>query len=895
MRKVMLLVILIAMGWLATASTPDGMADFYVATDGNDSWSGTLPAPNSSHTDGPFASLARAQIAVEGLVGTKPVTVMVRAGTYYLPLSPTNPGTLLLGSKDSGTSTLGVTWENYPGETPIVSGGIPVSGNPGLGLTWTNVSGNLWQVQLPTGIQPFEYLFYNGQRRLRARLEESVGIGYYMSGGSCISTQTNQPVDISFCNLGTFLKVAGTVPQNRSTCTVQHSSSDGKGHTKCLDRFIYKDSGPDPIANWTNLNGIYTGNTAAPCQPDSSNPYPVGDVELTLFDSWTVDVMRIQCIDTKGKVIYFTPNATKGGKPLVYNFFGPTVGHRYVIKNAKEAFQAAAAAGQTGLWFLDRSTTQWTLNYLANPGENPNQDTVVIPQLGGVIPGAPAKDYIGGSLLSAPNTNGLGILSYVTFSGITFAVDNFIPSSGGFNNDIDAELTVPQAIDCESCQNVTFDNVTVRHTSASGILIASSSGASGPAASGDVIQNSTFYDMGDSGIRIGHTPGGSDQAQSVVNNIVVQNNLIQGYSRVFPDGEGIAQGNGHDIQYLHNDIADGYHAGISVCLLGCGPVKVNGNNIVSQYNHIRNVMQGITNDGGALYYDVGSKVGSGTGNVISHNLVHDVTDASIIDTVLYAKGYGGEGIYLDHGSAGVQVKYNVVYQVSASTIYMYEGPTVSLAPKPDMFLSNILAYGRFAMFEQFRPWPQGCASGHLGAQVKISSNIFYFDRSDLSNPTFYVVQGCADSCGLAYNHFQNFQNNAYWRTDGGFSSDINAFHILKDPPPPSKAGICENQPATWDSLAFDTQSNGVQGWQNGMPLVNGKPLPMNEDPGGTVTFNPNFGNTGNPSDYLLSSPPPISGFDYTQTNDTINHAGRTSGANPGKVPPTFPTYAYTDF
>ena len=28
-------------------------ADFYVATDGNDAWSGTLPEPNVERTDGP--------------------------------------------------------------------------------------------------------------------------------------------------------------------------------------------------------------------------------------------------------------------------------------------------------------------------------------------------------------------------------------------------------------------------------------------------------------------------------------------------------------------------------------------------------------------------------------------------------------------------------------------------------------------------------------------------------------------------------------------------------------------------------------------------------------------------------------------------------------------------
>jgi hypothetical protein len=77
-------------------------------------------------------------------------------------------------------------------------------------------------------------------------------------------------------------------------------------------------------------------------------------------------------------VIYLSA-ATKGNAG-VYNMFGPVTGHRYVVENARDAFDAARAAGQTGLWFLDRSASPWTLNYLASTSENPNADTVVIAQ-----------------------------------------------------------------------------------------------------------------------------------------------------------------------------------------------------------------------------------------------------------------------------------------------------------------------------------------------------------------------------------------------------------------------------------------------------------------------------------------------------------------------------------
>jgi hypothetical protein len=841
-------------------------ASFYVATNGNDSWSGTLSAPNPQHTDGPFVSLARAQIAVEALLKshrTSPIVVMVRQGTYYLPLSPTNPGTLVLGTSDSGTAAVRVTWENYPNEVPVVSGGVPVSG-------WTRVWGPLWQVQLPANAQPFEYLFYNGERRLRSRLQSpAAGVGYYMSGGFCISSQSQQIVSTSLCNLGTFVRVAAEIPPAGENANCP-SVSDG-AQSKCLDRFQYNPS--DPIAKWINLNPP-SGN---PCKALPSGHYPAGDVGLTLFDAWTVDVMRVSCVDTTKHIIYLT-GATRGISSS-YAFFGPTAGHRYVIENTRDAFNAAQAAGQTGSWFLDRSTTPWTLNYLANNLENPNTDTVVIPQLGGAIPGGPATDYVGASLLMANS------LQNVTFSGLTFEVDNFIPAFTGFNNDTNEELTVPQAIDCESCQNVIFDGVTVRHTSGSGLLLAGTGRHSGAPAASDTIRNSAFYDLGSSGIRIGRTPSGEDRYAYVPQFLTLQNNLIQGYSRVFAGGEGVAMGNGHDVTIEHNDISDGYHSGVSICTLGCYSYQwsANGVNIITQYNHIWNVMEGITSDGGALYYNVGSANGSGTGDQILNNLVHDVTDSGIIDAKVSGSGYGGHGIYLDIQSAGMEVANNVVYHASAAGLNLAQGPAVGQSP--NTFNNNIVAYAIRAMFQEPSSWPQNCTNT---LRANITHNLFYFDLDKTTG--FYPVAGCTDSCGMPYNQYQNFQGNLYWRTDGNFANDPNAFHILNTPPPPNQASQCAaiQDPTLFTPLTFSQ-------WQTGSPLVNGNPLSMQEDLSGTASVNPGFGNTGQPADFLLSSSP-ISGFDYTLTDNTINNAGRNNPLiTAPTVPETFPTYYYSNY
>ena len=103
--------------------------------------------------------------------------------------------------------------------------------------------------------------------------------------------------------------------------------------------------------------------------------------------------------------------------------------------------------------------------------------------------------------------------------------------------------------------------------------------------------------------------------------------------------------------------------------------QANAFNIVSQFNHIWNTMQGITSDGGALYYGVGGADGTGLGNKMLNNLVHDTTDSSIIDgNMIYpAYGYGGHGLYVDNQSGGVDVENNVVYRVSKSTLWQTNG------------------------------------------------------------------------------------------------------------------------------------------------------------------------------------------------------------------------------
>jgi hypothetical protein len=87
-------------------------ASFFVATNGNDNWSGKLGESNAAKSDGPFATLERARNAVRELKGTttnQRITVIVRGGKYYLAR------TFKLGAEDSGWPGFPIRYQAYEG------------------------------------------------------------------------------------------------------------------------------------------------------------------------------------------------------------------------------------------------------------------------------------------------------------------------------------------------------------------------------------------------------------------------------------------------------------------------------------------------------------------------------------------------------------------------------------------------------------------------------------------------------------------------------------------------------------------------------------------------------------------------------------------------------------
>jgi len=162
---------LAAVGLTATA------ADIFVAPSGNDQWTGQLAAPNEQGTDGPVATLPRAQQLVRALKAaqpdrSQPIVVAIRGGLYCLaaPLS--------FDAADSGTEQAPVIYQAYGEERPVISGGVPIT-------QWQVDDQGRWHADLPdvkAGTWNFAQLFVNDQRRFRPRLPAE---GYYKIARQC--------------------------------------------------------------------------------------------------------------------------------------------------------------------------------------------------------------------------------------------------------------------------------------------------------------------------------------------------------------------------------------------------------------------------------------------------------------------------------------------------------------------------------------------------------------------------------------------------------------------------------------------------------------------------------------------------------------------------------------
>lgn len=557
----------------------------------------------------PYATLnkVRAVVAADPNQGVKPIVVMLRGNSGPIYSSSTT-----FGAGDSGTPSAPITYEAYPGETPAISGGIHVTGwaksTAGFCAGLTLVSGSFcWKTTLPSGTTFFERLWYNNNPRMRPR-----------SGATANLLQGTMSI---------------------STGQVTNTGCGSSGSAIC--GFTYTPSDTN-IANWTSCS--------------------TNRCEVWNFSDWDAPVGVISSINTGTHTINFSCTTNANCASTGAGTGGPGQnGERFQVEGMAENFKFA------GQWYLDASTSTFSLYYISSSGEDPTVDKVEIGQAQQVLT--------------------IASLSNVTFAGIQIQNDGWdIPATGYNATQLDPNLS-NSLVSCDACTSVNFIADTFTNTTSTGLRLTGSS-------NNMVISNNVFRDIGAYGAQLGIQGqqtvcvGGTCSDSLVPHNITFTQNWVEYTSRFIPSGDGVMVGIANNITISFNDIGWAYDKGIEVCMpIGetCKEDSAEDHDIVITNNDIHNITQGILSDAAGFY----AATEFGTNNVFQNNRVHDVQGGAVQNSS--ELDIGVHCIYLDDQTGLWTVQNNLAYRCMSGPVNMNDGPQA--INQANLIKNNVLIDG----------------------------------------------------------------------------------------------------------------------------------------------------------------------------------------------------------
>jgi hypothetical protein len=563
----------------------------YVAPGGSDVNPGTEGQP--------FATVEKARQAVRALnqqMGGD-IVVVLRGGTYRIDR------TLVFEPEDSGGNGHNVIYRAQAGETPILSGGKPVTG-------WQVDEKGRWKATAP--VENFRQLYVNGARAARARGAPPAGIKLVGNEGYTTTAVEmagwKNPADLEFCYI-----VVWT-------------------HTRCKVASIRRE-----------------GNQAV----------------VTMLQPY------FKHARTKNGVQVDTPN---------------------YVENALELLD------EPGEWYLDRPAK--TVYYMPEPGEDMTKVEVVAPaveklvELRGTLDRPVHNLHFVGIAFEHGNWLRPSKIGHCEVQS-NFIVDSdrkdSFTRSDGFENLHNENLKSPANVVCHASKSVRFERCTFTRLGGAGLDIESGS-------QDNVVLGCRFYDISGTGVQIGdvlkddHHP---DDPRKIVKNNSVENCYLHDCCVDYRGGQGICVGYTEATRIAHNEICRIPHSGISVGW-GWGEEDSGGggyhqpfvyqtptpakNNCI-EMNHVHHVVYSM-NDAGGIY-----TLGNMPGTIIRGNHIHDnghgrqdggQVDKIYIDArgrytdpashVSHTRGYMG-GIYLDEGSARIEIANNLVYHVFKPMFY----------------------------------------------------------------------------------------------------------------------------------------------------------------------------------------------------------------------------------
>ncbi len=251
--------------------------------------------------------------------------------------------------------------------------------------------------------------------------------------------------------------------------------------------------------------------------------------------------------------------------------------------------------------------------------------------------------------------------SNIKFEGITFSHTTWTHPSVADYNDQQANcyyegskwIQVPAGMLLTGCENIVFDDCDLTNMGTAGIKIKSTGDKK---SDGNQIINSRIHDIGYGGIIVGEVYGHHGyQNHMLVKNTTIKNNYITRCGLENRDSPGIIATYTNGTVIEHNEVAYMPYTGIST---GWGwdaeefeiqnqefLAEVGNNKVI--YNYVHDTGKN-NRDGGSIY-----NLGSSKGSVTAYNYIYNSWDGDDVYE---------NGLYLDQGSAFIEVHHNVVGQ-----------------------------------------------------------------------------------------------------------------------------------------------------------------------------------------------------------------------------------------
>nr|MDO8112035.1 right-handed parallel beta-helix repeat-containing protein [Candidatus Sigynarchaeota archaeon] len=594
------------------------MAEYYVAQNGNDTNNGSLAYP--------FKTITRAQQAARAntTAMTGDVIIYLRNGTYRIS------STLTFNSSDGGNGLYDVIYKAYPGETPVIDGGISI---PAASWQIHDSTKNIWRVQ--PGVADFRQLYvktssgknHNTPEPNAADVPEYPYAGYPTS----LSVMTS-----SYDGTGKWerraIRARAIVPSNTFSRT-------GEGYDYLVSSGFWSDLREWPLSSLNSQSRL------------GDAQYYVQDIEFVYQSSWRLPRIHLYAAgeyDGRNQIIMQQPA-----------FF--LVSENYVTQLGKDGSgqpdwieNAYALLDEPGEWYYDHHIG-WLFYIPLDNEPLPNSTNIefsvpVVEKLVDIagVAGNPVQNlrFEGITFKHAsylrPNVYGVG---HIDSQANLF----FVFSSGSWYSERD-----PGSVLVTYGNNIQFERCTFTKLGSAGLDLSTGTQNS-------TVQGCVFDDLSGTGMNIGepsaYDPGWvpiPDDDVRVTKNNSVLNCYFTNICIEFKGGHAIYNVYTQDSRIEHNEISGTAYSAISVGW-GHSYTRTFMHNNSVQYNHITNYMMEMK-DGAAIY-----TLSLQNGTRVQHNWIHDG---------------GGSGLYPDEQTAQTYWRYNVVYR-SGNSLQDH-----SLGPQP---------------------------------------------------------------------------------------------------------------------------------------------------------------------------------------------------------------------